>query len=241
MHNIVAIVQARMGSSRLPGKVMKDLVGKPLLHHIIERLQAAKKIDKIVIATSDRPENKVVVQLSKKLDIDYFIGSEDDVLDRYVKAAKHFNAGTIVRITADEPLIDPEIVDEAIVKHMGSGADFTTTMRKIIVSDGVYPEVDRTFPKGVDVEVLSIKALERIAKQATLAEDREHVTLYVHRNEKVFEIAHVDAQGKLKRPEITLTVDTEEDFNRAEDIFRNLYPKDRAFNTEDIIDFLDSK
>jgi len=228
MQDTVAIVQARMGSTRLPEKVMKDLLGKPMLQHMMERLSMAEAIDKIVIATSDREENRVVVELSKKLGIEYFIGSEDDVLDRYMKAAREFNASTVVRIGADEPLVDPGIVDLVIAKHFESGADLTTTMFR------------RTFPKGVDLEVMPIEVLERMNRLAKLPEDREHVTLYAYNNPDVFRINNVDAEGKLRRPEITLTVDTAEDFNRVEKIFKNLYTKNSAFNTEDVIDFLDS-
>ncbi|MCG2782454.1 MAG: glycosyltransferase family protein [Candidatus Altiarchaeales archaeon] len=228
MQDTVAIVQARMGSTRLPGKVMKDLLGKPMLQHMMERLSMAEAIDKIVIATSEREENRVVVELSKKLGIEYFIGSEDDVLDRYMKAAREFNASTVVRIGADEPLVDPGIVDLVIAKHFESEADLTTTMFR------------RTFPKGVDLEVMPIEVLERMNRLAKLPEDREHVTLYAYNNPDVFRINNVEAEGKLRRPEITLTVDTQEDFNRVEKIFKNLYTKNSAFNTEDVIDFLDS-
>ena len=164
---IVAIVQARMGSARLPDKVLKSICGTPMIGLLLERLSQSKHIDNIVLATSDDAKNNVLSKYVKKLGFDVYCGSENDVLDRYYRAAKSSNADVIVRITGDCPLIDPKLVDEIISVFMQNEFDY--------VSNTLYP----TYPDGLDTEVFTFKALDRAWCEAITLHDREHVTPYI--------------------------------------------------------------
>jgi len=223
---IVAIVQARMGSTRLPGKVMKDILGKPMLWHLFNRLKYAKKIDKIVLAVPDKDEDKVLLKLSEEMGIDSFAGSEEDVLDRYYKAAKKYGADVIVRITGDCPLIDPELVDEVIDYYLKNKdkLDF--------VHNGT------TYPDGiVETEVFPFAALEKAWREAKLASEREHVTPYIWKNSDKFRTATLEYNEDLSH--IRLVVDDERDFRLVKEIFKNLYKEDEIFHLHDILKFLE--
>lgn len=167
---IIAITQARIGSSRLPGKVLKIVDGVPLLQIHLERLLLSKKIDSIKVATTHEPEVSAIYNIADKLGIRYYSGSMDDVLDRYYKAAKGERADYIVRITSDCPLVDGAVVDELI--------EFAVTNKLEYASNALIP----TFPDGMDVEIFTFKALESAWHQATTPSDREHVTPYIWRN-----------------------------------------------------------
>ena len=167
---ILAIVQARMGSSRLPGKVLKEVNGKPLIEILLYRLSQSKKIDKIIIATSKNKENDSLAKTVKKLGFDVFRGSEDDVLDRYYQAAKHYNPKAVVRITGDCPLIDPAIVDKAVDLFEKDDVQYV---------NNVTPP---TYPDGMDVEIFSFEALEEAYKKAVSSHDREHVSTFIRNN-----------------------------------------------------------
>ena len=193
------IIQARMGSSRLPGKVlMKTDEEKPLLFYVIKQLQSSKKIEKLIVATTDKPEDDVIEEYVKKLDIECFRGSEKDVLDRYFQCAKKFSLSTIIRITADCPLIDYSIVDNVIEKHFLEKSDYTTNT------------LIRTFPDGTDVEIFSYYVLEKAWKHASLPSEREHVTPFM-RNEKMnLKLSNLESPVNLR--DIRITVDQEEDY-----------------------------
>ena len=169
--NILAIVQARMGSTRLPGKVLKEVNGKPLIEILLHRLSRAGKIDKIILATSKNKENNILAETVEKLGIEVFQGSEDDVLDRYYQAAKRYNPKFIVRITGDCPLIDPAIVDMAINQ-------FEQTQVQYL--NNVTPP---TYPDGMDLEIFSFEALEKAWGKTKLPHEREHVSLYIRNND----------------------------------------------------------
>ena len=162
-----------MGSTRLPGKVLMELEGKPLLQRVVERVKRAKKIDEIIIATTKNKEDKKLTEFAEKLKVKSYAGSEDDVLDRYYQAAKKFGAENIVRITSDCPLIDPEIVDDIISYYLNNDFDY--------VSNTISP----TYPDGLDTEVFSFKALERAWKEAKKGFEREHVTPYINRHPEI--------------------------------------------------------
>jgi spore coat polysaccharide biosynthesis protein SpsF len=166
---IVAIVQARMGSTRLPGKVLKSVAGVPLLSLQLDRIGSAKMIDRLVVATSTVSIDDQISDFCEKRDILCFRGSEDDVLDRYYHAAKKYRAEVIVRLTADCPLIDPVIIDQAIALFQQSDVDYVSN---------TLPLESSTYPDGSDVEVFSSSALARVFAEAVSKSNREHVTSY---------------------------------------------------------------
>lgn len=222
------MIQARMGSSRLPGKVMKDVVGKPLLEHIINRLSFCKKIDKIIVITSEDSENEPIVHLCEKLSIDCFQGDEKDVLDRYYHAAIRFNLNeqdSIVRITADCPLIDPIIVDEVIEKHLDKGYDYTTNT------------LIRTFPDGLDCEVFTLPILNEMWDEAKLKSEREHVTLFIKNNPDNYNLGNLAQDNDFSN--FRWTVDEKEDFILIKKIYECLYDEEKIFLMDDILQLLD--
>ncbi len=176
---IGCIIQARMGSNRLPGKVlMKSDNGTPILYHVINQLRHCSKVKNLVIATTTNQEDDEIEKFADNNSVDVFRGNEKDVLDRYFQCAKKYSFSTIVRITADCPLIDPQIVDKVIEQFFSGNYDFATNT------------LTRTFPIGTDVEVFSFSALKRTWESAQLPSEREHVTPYL-RNERNFKIINV--------------------------------------------------
>lgn len=203
----VAIVQARMGSTRLPGKVLKDLEGEPLLTRVINRLQRAGTIHRVVIATTNKFEDDAIVEVCRDRGWDWFRGSELDVLDRYYKAAVAFQADIVVRVTSDCPLIDPAVVDMVVRQfHLKGDVDYLTN---------TLPP--RTFPRGLDVEVIAFSALKRAWNEATDSSDREHVTPYIYKHPELFRL-----HGHYNRTDLSYmrwTVDTEEDLALVRKIY----------------------
>ena len=226
---IYAMIQARMGSSRLPGKVMKEVVGKPLLEHIIDRLKFCEKIDEIIVITSLEPQNEPIIRLCEKLNIDYFIGDEKDVLDRYYQASIRFNLNendSILRITADCPLIDPKIVDEVIIKHLDKDYDYTTNT------------LIRTYPDGLDCEVFTLPILKEMWIKAKLKSEREHVTLYIKNNPDNYNLGNLEQDRDLS--DLRWTVDEKEDFILIKNIYESLYDYKKIFLMNDILELLDN-
>lgn len=177
---IGCIIQARMGSTRLSGKVMMNIDNKnPLLYYVITQLQHCKLLDKIIVATTTLKEDDVIADYVKHMGIDCFRGSPQNVLDRYYQCAKKFLICLIVRITADNPLIDPTIVDMAIEKFNSDSYDYATNT------------IPRTFPYGTEVEVFSIKSLKKIWNEAKKPSEREHVTPYFYNNPSKFNILNI--------------------------------------------------
>lgn len=222
----VAIVQARMGSSRLPGKVLKPILGRPMLAHLIQRLRLAKTIGRIVVATTNCSGDDPIESTARAQGIDCFRGSERDVLSRYAEAAKLFSAEVVVRVTADCPLIDPDVVDQAVLLYR-SGAT---------ALDYVSNVLERSFPRGLDVEVFSPRLLEELFPVAFAPEEREHVTLYVARHRDRYRVAHFHADKDYSP--YYLTVDSPEDFQLIEKIFETLYPHDPRFGWRDAVRLL---
>ena len=174
--NVLAILQARMSSSRLPGKVMMEILGEPMISLQIERIKRAKKIDKLILATSNQEEDNKLEEVCKNIGLYCFRGSLDNVLDRYYNAALTFNPIHIVRLTGDCPLIDPKIIDEVIDYHISENSDFTSN---------AAPN-QRLIPDGLDAEVIKFKILEKIRKKELSKEQKEHVTLYFYENLNTF-------------------------------------------------------
>ncbi len=198
---IVAIIQARMGSTRLPRKVLMELIGEPLLAHVVKRTGRAKTISNIVVATTVKQMDDVIVQLCQQNGWLCFRGDEQDVLDRYYQAAVEYQADVIVRITSDCPLIDPEIIDRVVGEYLKNPSlDY--------VSNTLAP---RTFPRGLDVEVVSFAALKCAWKEDNNHEWREHVTPYIYRHPEKFSIGTVVNDKDLSY--MRWTVDTSEDLD----------------------------
>ena len=217
------IVQARMTSTRLPGKVMKIVCGKPLLEHLINRLKRVKCADQIVIATTVNETEDIIVELCKKLDISYYRGSEEDVLGRYYEAAVEYGGDVIIRITSDCPVIDPDVVSYLI--------DFY--MRNLKKYDYVTNTLKRTYPRGMDAEIVSFKALKEAHFNAYDPFDREHVTLFIRNRPTQYRRHNIKYSSDLSR--YRLTVDTSEDMELIRRIFESLYVENPEFTMKDIL------
>lgn len=225
--NIIAIIQARTGSTRLPGKVLLDLKGKTVLEHVIERIKMSQHINKIVVATTIRKEDLEIVKLCANLGISIYCGSENDVLDRYYQAAKLFKADNIVRITSDCPVIDPKIIDDVVTVHLKNNADYTSNTLK------------ETYPDGQDVEVFTFASLKTAWLDAKLASEREHVTPYIRNNPDIFK--HINLEYKEDLSQKRWTLDNAEDLEFLRLVYKYLYNKDRLFNMDDILALIDEK
>lgn len=211
-----------MGSTRLPGKVLKKIGSKTLLGILIERAKKSKSADKIIVATTENPGDEKIADEARSFGADCFRGSENDVLDRYYQAAKKFGADIVVRITGDCPLMDPKVIDQVIGFYEKNEGDFDYV-------SNVHPP---TFPDGMDVEVFSFKALEQSWKDAKLVSEREHVTQYMAKNPAIFRIGNVAYKQDVSA--MRLTVDTAEDFELTKNIFENFSGID--FTLEDILE-----
>jgi spore coat polysaccharide biosynthesis protein SpsF len=228
-----AIIQARMSSTRLPGKVLLELPygsGITVLQQVIRRLKQSKKIETIIVATTEDESDNAIVDIASREGIFSFRGSKENVLERYYLAAKAFGLDTVVRITSDCPCIDATVVDTTIGRYITEKADYCSISAAM------------TFPHGLDHEVFSMAVLEMAYKNATKDYEKEHVTPYIYRsNPGIFKICVLDAPQELYDPEIRITLDTEEDYAVLCCIFDNLYYKNMFFNTKDIIDLFKEK
>lgn len=224
---VVAIVQARMGSTRLPGKVLMDLEGKPILRHVVDRLKQSQGTREIVIATSAQRGDDPIQSFCEENGFLSFRGNEHDVLDRYYQAAIAHRADVIVRITADCPLIDPEVLDRVIQTHLSSGTDYTSNTLK------------RTYPRGLDNEVFSSAALQKAWELAMEPAEREHVTAFLYRHPELFRLASVEAEPPFCQPDIRICVDTLEDLELVRAVYREL--KDGPIRLKDIVRLFDRK
>lgn len=222
---VIAILQARMSSSRLPGKVLKPLVGQPMILRQIERLRRARALDGIVVATSTQASDDVLCEACGAAGIEVVRGDLEDVLDRYRQAARVLgDPAHVVRLTADCPLADWTVVDACVALHLQAGADYTSNV------------IRRSFPKGLDVEVMTLAALDRAWREAAEPYEREHVTPYIHRHPELFSLAHL-TQG-VDRSAWRWTVDTPEDWAMVEAVYRALYRQDDLFTTDAVAGFL---
>lgn len=224
---VVVIVQARMDSSRLPGKVLKRVVGKPLLGHLVERLRRLKNADEIVIATSNKMIDQAIVDYCHILGVNVYRGSESDVLSRFYEAATEYHAQAIVRLTADCPVHDPVIIDSMIEYFLKAQPDL----------DYLSNTVSRSFPRGFDCEIFAMELLEEAYKKATLHFEREHVTPYMYLRFNTFRVGnYFSLLGR--NDQYRLCVDYPEDFDVVKEVISNLYPDNPEFGLEDTIHFL---
>ncbi len=220
----VAIIQARMGSTRLPGKILKPILGEPMLARMIERVKLTKKLDAVVVATTDKPEDDATAELIQRKRVEVFRGNEADVLDRFYKAAREASADVIVRLTGDCPLHDPAVIDEVIEHFLANQLDYTHT--------------PTNYPEGLDTEVCMFAALERAWKDAKLPSEREHVTLYIRNHPELFRVDKEWTSGNGDYSAMHWSVDTQEDFDFVTKIYEQLYPKNPSFNKDDVLALL---
>lgn len=225
-----------MGSSRLPGKVLKEINGKPNIQILIERLSKSKFIDEIIIAATENPLDEKIEELGKDLGINVYRGSEDDVLGRVVNAVESVNGDVIVEITGDCPMMDHEVADYVISEYINNFPRFDYVTNIGYVGDEV-----REIPIGMDVRVFSFAELKHISEITNDAEDREHVSLYFFRTGKdKYKLHNVSIPAKWKRDyNPRLCLDTEEDFKVIKKIYKELGGEKEDFNLEDILNFLD--
>lgn len=229
-----AIIQARTSSTRLPGKVLKELPygsGITVLEQIIRRLKQCQLLDKLILATTIDVADHALVQIAEKEKIPWYQGSKENLLSRYVEAAKQNHLDTVIRITSDCPCIDPAVVDQVIEHHHKTASDFTSTALK-----------ERTFPHGIEVEAFSFGALEQSYKLATKDSEKEHINLYIQEtNPEHYRIASIQAEDYIKRPQIRITLDTPEDYTLLCAVFDYLYPRNQFFDTAAIVRLFDRK
>jgi len=200
-NKIICIIQARMSSTRLPGKVLKKISGKPMLWYILNSLQYSKTLDHIVVATTKKKIDDQIVELCNKMNISVFRGNEKNVLNRFCEAGKKYDATHIVRISADCPLIDPTVVDKIVKKSILQNTDYVSNT------------LPKTYPMGYEVEVIKFSKLLKSEKMTNDFGDQEHVTLFIMRNPKIFSHYNVVAPNLFKKPKIRVCVDTKEDFS----------------------------
>jgi spore coat polysaccharide biosynthesis protein SpsF len=229
---IAIIIEARMTSTRLPGKIMLGVLDKPLLGHMIERVKRSRLADEIVIATTTNKEDDPVVTLGIVMGVKVFRGSELDVLKRVLDAAKSVKADIIVELTGDCPLNDPRLIDRAISKYLEEYPAYN------YVQLGGFWGRNRTLPNGFGASVFSTKDLSFIERSSRDPLDREHVSLPFYSGKYPFKIFTLLFRGALRWPELTVTLDTKEDYQLIRVIFENLYKNNPNFSCLDVINFL---
>ena len=223
---IIAILQARTSSSRLPGKVLKIINSQPMLALQIKRLSTIENIDQLVLATSEHPSDNEIAELAQSLNIPCFRGNLNDVLDRFYQCAKKFQATDIVRFTGDCPLIDPTVSKRVIEAHCQNNADYTSNC------------LPPTFPDGLDTEVFTFTALETAATRAKLQHQREHVTPYIT-DSGLFKLSNVTHFSDLSH--LRWTVDNPEDFQFVSEVFGAFKQSEAEFNFTDILSLLEKR
>ncbi|MAE81180.1 MAG: acylneuraminate cytidylyltransferase [Flammeovirgaceae bacterium] len=220
----VIIIQARVGSTRLPNKVLTDIANKPMLQRVVERCSRSTNADTVMVATTNNADDDPIVKLCESIGTPVYRGSEEDVLDRYKQAADMIQADVIVRVTSDCPLIDPEILDQAITKFEEVKPDYASNV------------IERTYPRGLDCEIFSRSVLDRVWNEAKQKHEREHVTPYILENPEKFTVLSI--VGDTNESTHRWTVDTPEDLKLVQAIYAEL-GEDGAFDWKQILDFLE--
>ncbi len=221
---IVAIVQARMGSSRLPGKSLQDLGGEAVLNRVLGRVQRMRKVHQMLVATTEKSEDDVIAEAACQNGAAVFRGSEEDVLDRYYRAACSCRAEVVVRITADCPLIDPELSDQVTERFLTERPDYASNV------------LERTYPRGLDTEVMTFAALERAWQAASKPYQRIHVTPYLYQHPESFKLLSV--RGKKDHSQHRWTLDTPEDLRFLQAVYARLGKK-QDFTWHDVLSLLE--
>ena len=221
------VVQARMSSTRLPGKILMPILGRPMLSFELERLRRVKRADALIVATTVLPGDDAVVAFCAKEGVAFVRGPEEDVLARYNQALERYPAHTVVRVTADCPLIDPGLVDAAIALHseQNGGCDYVSNM------------LEPTYPYGMAVEVMSAEALREAHREAKRPDEREHVTPFIYRHPERYQLKSLTMKPNLSHHR--WTVDTPEDFDLVSRIIGEIYPRKREFEMHDVLALLE--
>jgi len=215
-----------MTSSRLPGKVLMEACGKPLLEILVQRLSKVQQIDAIVLATTVNHTDDPIVALAERMGIHHFRGSEEDVLQRVLDAAKSVNGDIIVEITGDCPLLDPEITSQVIDLYLLNECDYASN---------VDPP---SFPNGMDTQVFSTELLQLASKEGNTPEDREHVSWFIRRQPERFRKVHLPAPPELKYPNLGITLDEKEDYLLIKGLVEHFYPQNPYFSCADMVRYL---
>lgn len=219
----LALIQARMGSSRFPGKVLEELSGRPMLWQVVNRVRRARNVDRVVVATTDQPDDDPIARLCANEGIGCFRGSEPDVLDRFYQAARANGADAVVRITADCPLIDPAVIDKVVARFDRGDCDY------------VCNTIRYTYPDGLDTEVFSFAALEKAWREANKPSEREHVTPYLRTDE--FSTANVESEAPVSPVRYRWTVDYPEDLAFVQKVYE-AFSKNGEFGFQEVFDLL---
>lgn len=226
---IWAVVAGRMGSSRLPGKTMANLAGRPSLAHIVDRLQRVEELDGVVIATTEGELDAPIRRLAQELHVPCFSGSEIDVLGRTLWAARSVGAATIVQVTGDCPLVEPRVVREVLETFARERPDYASNVLG-----------DETYPVGLDVEVFTTSLLEEVDRHTADPHDREHVSKFIYEHPDDYRLLGITAQGADRRPDLRVCIDTQADHEVVGAIYEALWTKQPDFTIEDVIAFLDA-
>jgi spore coat polysaccharide biosynthesis protein SpsF len=220
---IVATIEARMSSTRLPGKVLMPLAGKPNLERLIERLRRSAYLDDIVIATTTNPADDAIVSFAEGVGCKVWRGSEENVLERVLEAAQSVGADLIVEITGDCPLVDWRHVDRLIEIYTDGGYDY------------VANNMERTFPRGMDVQVFSVQTLSEVNTLTQDPVDQENVSIYIYNHPERYRLYNWAAEGRMARKDLRVTLDTREDYQLLNTIFEKLLPANSDFSAEEVI------
>jgi len=222
-------IEARMSSTRLPGKTLKLLHGRPMLARMIERLKRVKLADAIVIATTNQPEDIPIVDLAKQMGVGCYQGSPEDVLDRVLQAAKKYEIDLIVETCGDCPVTDPGIIDMEIKAFLENDVDY------------VGCHLVKTFPLGLDAKLFTTKTLEEVANITNDPADRENVSLYIYEHPEKYKMMNIEAKGRQRRPNLRLVVDYKEDLDIIQSIYEELYDNKPHFNYDDMLDLFERR
>lgn len=225
------VIQARMGSTRLPGKVLKKIYkDDSVLDILIKRVKVCKEIDEIIIATTPDKKNSSIINLAKSYNVSYFIGSEENVLERYYKAAKSYDLDIIIRVTSDCPFIDPKILDEMIITYKNNNYDCLRNSY-----------VDTNFSIGLTAEIFSFTVLEDVFRLAKTTSEKEHVTPYIYSHDELFSIVSFDKEDLKKFKDLRLTIDEEDDLKLCREVYKSLMAKCKSinFSVYDLIEIIE--
>jgi spore coat polysaccharide biosynthesis protein SpsF len=223
---VLCILQARISSTRLPGKVMQPILGEPMLARQIERIKRADRIDRLIVATSHEPGDDAIQELCTTLGVDCYRGSLADVLDRFYRAAEQYRPGHVMRLTGDCPLTDPTMLDALIELHLDGGYDYSSNVIRL------------TYPDGLDAEVFTYALLERAWREARLPHEREHVTPFMRQTRP--DIRCGSLEDETDRSAMRWTVDYPEDYDFVRRVFAALYPVNPVFGANDVYRLLEA-
>jgi len=228
---MIAIIQARLGSKRLPSKVLLKIENAPMLYYVVRQVKASELIDDVIIATTNLPEDDKIIRFCSKLGLQYFRGSSEDVLDRYYKCAKKFKCDPVIRISADCPLIDPKVIDKTIKKFLKNLYDYVGT--NLEKKNGKWINSTCNFPQGMAVEVASFKTLEKAWKKAKKPSEREHVFPYVQFNPHLFKVSNIKNGRDLSF--VRCTVDRPEDLEFVRELYKRISKRKKIVCISDIL------